>query len=88
MTLLVERGVARPDDAAILRTIEYREEAGTRLLVNLPPYPAKAPKEIETGEETLARIVAALEATPPPRAGRCRSGRWSTRGWGTRPSGT
>ena len=69
MTLLVDVASA-PDDAAILRTIEYREEVGTRLLVNLPPYPSKAPKEIETGEETLARIVAALEATPPPRSGK------------------
>jgi len=69
VTLLVDVAAA-PDDAAILRTIEYREEVGTRLLVNLPPYPSKAPKEIETGEETLARIVAALEATPPPPNGK------------------
>jgi hypothetical protein len=65
MALLVEVASA-PNEGALLRTIEYREEAATRLLVNLPPHPAKAPREIETGEETLSRIVAALEATPPP----------------------
>jgi hypothetical protein len=64
-TLLAEFASA-PSDAAILRAIDYREEAGSRLLVNLPPYPAEAPQGIETGEETLGRIVAALEATPPP----------------------
>ncbi|MFN8635992.1 MAG: beta-galactosidase trimerization domain-containing protein [Chloroflexota bacterium] len=65
VTLLVELASA-PSDSAILRTIEYREEAGSRLLLNLPPFPARAPQEIETGEETLGKIVAALEKTPAP----------------------
>ena len=65
VTLMVELASA-PEDAALLRAIEYREDVGNRLLVNLPPYPAKAPSSIETGEETLARIVGALEASPPP----------------------
>ena len=63
-TLDVEIASA-PSDAAVLRRIEYREDANNRLLLNLPPYPAKAPEGIETAEETLERIVAALEATPP-----------------------
>lgn len=65
VTLLVDLASA-PNEAAILRTIAYREDHGTRLLVNLPPYPARAPEQIETGEETLARIVAALETAAPP----------------------
>jgi hypothetical protein len=65
VTMLVELAGA-PREDALLRTLDYREEAGTRLLVNLPPYPASAPQEIETGEETLERIIAALERTPPP----------------------
>jgi hypothetical protein len=65
VTLLVEVASAA-NDVAILRAVEYREEHGSRLLLNLPPYPARAPEQIETGEETLARIIAALEASPPP----------------------
>ncbi|MGE3272669.1 MAG: beta-galactosidase trimerization domain-containing protein, partial [Chloroflexota bacterium] len=65
VSLLVELASA-PNDDAILRTIDYREEDGTRLLINVPPYPGKTPQEILTGEETLERIIAALEATPPP----------------------
>ena len=64
-TLFVELASA-PDDGAILRTIDYREENSSRLLLNLPPYPARVPQRIETGEETLERIVGALQASPPP----------------------
>ncbi|MCC7372542.1 MAG: hypothetical protein IT306_29280 [Chloroflexi bacterium] len=65
MTMLLELASA-PQDGAILRTLEYREDAASRLLVNVPPYPASAPQEILTGEETLERIIAVLEATPAP----------------------
>jgi hypothetical protein len=70
VTLLVELASA-PNESAILRTLDYREEAGNRLLINLPPYPAKAPQEILTGEETLERIIAAAGAD----SGLCRPGR-------------
>ena len=56
--------------------------------MNLPPYPAKAPQEIETGEETLGRIIAALEAD----AGAGREGAGADAGlrrpWATTPSET
>jgi hypothetical protein len=68
VSLLVELASA-PDESMVLRTLDYREEGGNRLLVNVPPYPGKTPHEILTGEETLERIVAHLEAVPPP-AGR------------------
>ncbi|MCC6174606.1 MAG: hypothetical protein IT305_04805 [Chloroflexi bacterium] len=64
-SLIVEVASA-PDEAAVLRTLEYREEHSSRLLLNLPPYLAKAPQDIRTGEETLQRIVEALEAAPAP----------------------
>jgi hypothetical protein len=64
-TLLVELAGAA-SDSAILKTIEYREENNSRLLLNLPPYPDRAPQRIETGEETLDRIVGALQASPAP----------------------
>ena len=53
-------------DTAIVKTIDYREENGSRLLLNLPPYPTRTPQQIETGEDTLDRIVGALQASPAP----------------------
>ncbi len=55
-----------PSDDALLRRLSYREEASARLVLNLPPYPARAPREILTGEEVLERIVAALRDHPAP----------------------
>jgi hypothetical protein len=63
--MLVELASAA-NDTAIIKTIEYREENGSRLLLNLPPYPARTPQQIETGEETLERIIGALQASPAP----------------------
>ncbi|MBA2450491.1 MAG: hypothetical protein H0V51_20945, partial [Chloroflexi bacterium] len=62
-TLQVEVASA-PEEGAILRRLAYRDDASARLLLNLPPYPAKAPDQILTAEETLERIVKALEETP------------------------
>ena len=64
VTLQVEIGSA-PSDDAVLRRIEYREESASRLLLNIPPYPARAPQEILTAEETLERMIRALEEAPP-----------------------
>ena len=64
-TLDVEIAAA-PRDDAVLRRIAYREDNHNRLLLNLPPYPARAPDQILTAEETLERIIAALETDPAP----------------------
>ncbi|MFN8524843.1 MAG: hypothetical protein U0821_17240 [Chloroflexota bacterium] len=64
-TLQIEIAAA-PRDDAVLRRMSYREESSNRLLLNLPPYPARLPREIQTAEETLEAILAALAARPAP----------------------
>jgi hypothetical protein len=64
-TMLVELA-STADDTEIIKAIDYREENSSRLLLNLPPYPARTPQQIETGEETLERIIGALQASPAP----------------------
>lgn len=55
-----------PREDAILRRFEYREPAADRLLLNLPPYPAREPDGILTGEEAIDRILVALAEGPAP----------------------
>ncbi|MCC7106925.1 MAG: hypothetical protein IT307_17465, partial [Chloroflexi bacterium] len=55
-----------PHEQSIIRRLQYREPSSDRLLLDVPPYPAREPDRLLTGEEQIARLLAAPRQAPAP----------------------